>query len=70
MSLSVLSSKIKRASTRKSVLPSRIEAKFARSPVMSLTADKSAVLPAPVSPVRTVRPQAGRRRTSLINARF
>ena len=60
----------KRPLTSKPSWPSRTESLSAREPISSLSADSNAVLPAPVSPVSTVRPCAGTREACFISARF
>ena len=47
---------------------SRTVDESARSPKMSLSAESSAVLPAPVSPVKTVRPALGTNVASRMSA--
>ena len=60
----------KRASTLRASVPSLTAEASARSPTKSLIEDKRAVLPAPVSPVKTVKPEAGAREASSISATF
>ena len=57
-----------RASTSSASAPSRIAEASARSPTSSFMALSSAVLPAPVSPVSTVRPAAGVMAASRMSA--
>lgn len=60
----------KRPDTTSASSPSRTDPLSARSPMSSFNAERSAVLPAPVSPVSTVRPRAGSSVALRINARF
>ena len=59
-----------RPSTIAALSPSRTIDESARSPISSLQAESSAVLPAPVSPVKTVNPAQGLRAAERISARF
>ena len=68
--LSASADKKKRPSTTAPCAPSRTVEASARSPTSSLIAESSAVLPAPVSPVTTVRPCAGANVASRIRATF
>ena len=60
----------KRPETTRPSSPSRTMSALARVPMSSFNAESSADLPAPVSPVRTVRPAHGSSVASRMSARF
>ena len=64
------SPEMKRASAMPSLAPSRTAFESARRPVMSWRAESKAVLPAPVSPVSTVRPGENDIEASWMSAMF